>query len=510
MGRFLTLLFFVLICVFLLFIGIWYIGSIAQKTKAAANTLTLTLKAQGNYQNLDQIKADIDFYTGPNRVHSEVNTVFTYQNDVFTGTLLFPAGFHFDEKYGLFIKPHKYSGRLFCNEQLTGPHCKTPLFAFSETGTEANISSVLFFIGDIPPVDGKIDAQDLSRVMKNLGKTGQEDSTTDVNGDNITDVTDYSLVLYSLTQNIKDDVIDLTAPAISPSPQPQTPTLQKTPTPAIRPSARPTPSPTLKPTTTPKPSITPKPTKKPKPTKTPIPTKAPTPTNQPTPTITSTPAPTQIPRLGKNCTNGSQKVTKSINPAWKLNVLPPSYGYKEYRCVFANNIVLHWSDSPNFTGNSATWGALNSRNRLCGLAVDDKEVWQMSNFYDDKVTWEGCSTLDDAINIEINGTQFDLWYNTACQIVNPASNPALAVGELQKKKEEIAKQYGLTSTSSLDWENARYITIMKAQEEKVLNAVRFLQNYYDIPLDKITGHTVLTPSNSDPGKRFLECIKKKI
>lgn len=171
--------------------------------------------------------------------------------------------------------------------------------------------------------------------------------------------------------------------------------------------------------------------------------------------------------------------------------------------------MLHWSDSPNFSGNGATWNALNSKNVVCGLAIDEKEVLQMSNFYDDKVTWEGCSTLDDSINIEINGTQFDLWYNKDCKIVNPTANNALATGELQKKKEDVAKQYGV-SPSVMDWENPRYVDIMEEQEKKVLETVRYLLLYYDIPKDNVTGHFKLTSSKVDPGPRFLDCIKKKL
>ncbi|OGK73051.1 hypothetical protein A2446_02645 [Candidatus Roizmanbacteria bacterium RIFOXYC2_FULL_38_9] len=135
----------------------------------------------------------------------------------------------------------------------------------------------------------------------------------------------------------------------------------------------------------------------------------------------------------------------------------------------------------------------------------------MSNFYDDKVTWEGCSALDNAINIEINGTQFDLWYNKACQIVNPTSNNALSSGELEKKKQETATEYGI-SPNVLDWENERYVSIMEEQEERVLSAIQYLFMYYDIPKENVTGHFNVDSGTGkpDPGPRFLECIKKKL
>lgn len=473
--------FFSVLAGFALLVIVLLLMSTPLRSKAAEHTLSLRVRVQGNHKENDRMTSRIDFYNVREKKHIYPGVVFTYKDGSFLAQIPLKSDFDYADFYALYIKPDKFTGRIFCSKEKTGSNCTSPEMYFTASGSTLDLTGFMFLAGDIPPGNGKVDAADMSAVMKELGKTAT-DSPTDLNSDGITDVTDYSLALYSLSQSASDDEIKLSLP--TPTVSPTLPTQTPTATPSATPSTTATPAPT----TTPLPTATPKPTA--------------------TPSPTTPPTPTPIPRIGKNCVNGATKVNVSLHREWDLNVLPPSYGYKEYRCVNASSVVLHWSDSPNFLGNSATWGALNGRNRLCGLAIDDKAVLQMSNFYDDKVTWEGCSTLDDAINIEINGTMFDLWYNNDCKIVNPSSNPALAAGELQKAKETIAAQYKV-SPSVMDWENPRYEEIMRKQEERVLGAVRYLLMYYNIPKDKVTGHNKVA-SNPDPGERFLQCIKKKI
>jgi hypothetical protein len=470
------LTFFTVAIIFFLLLGYIAFSPLAIVSKASGTSLSLRIRTQGTHRDGHIIKARVQLYDGPQKAIEETQAILTFTHDAYESTVLLQSGFSFSNPYALYIKPDKHTGRIFCNTELAGTACVTPLFRLLERANNIDLSKYIFLAGDTPPANGKVDAADISFIMKQLGKTG-DNAPTDVNTDGITDVTDYSLALYSLAQNARDEEVKLTSP---------------TPSPSLQPTASPTPKATIPPTVLPTPTITP--------------------TVTPTPTLTPpspTPTPTSLPRYGKNCVNGAAKVTKPLNPQWQLNVLPVPYGRDQYTCVNASNIVLHWSDSPNFLGNSATWGALNGRNRMCGLAVDSKETLQMSNFYDDKVTWEGCSTLDDAINIEINGTMFDLWYSNDCKIVNPARNPALSKGELQKAKETIASQYSV-DPSVMDWENERYVSIMEAQEKRVLDTVRYLQLFYKIPPEKITGHFKLTSGKTDPGPRFLECIKKKI
>lgn len=451
-------------------------------SRASAGAVTLTVAAQGNHREGDQLPVRIAFYNGPDIKYEEASVPFTYRGNTFTASFSLPSDFRYSDQYALFVKPEKYTGRIFCNEQLSGKVCTKPQFKFLTDGNSFNLSSYLLYAGDIPPANGKVDAADISLILRELGKAGK--GTTDVNNDGITDIIDYSLAIYSLAHEAADDPVNLTAPVM--------PT--DTPSPTPTPTVAPLPSPTVIPSATPVPTVAPT---------------VPVPTATLIPTPTSPPTPTPLPHLGKNCVNGTAKVSKPLKSDWGLNVLAIPYGRDQYRCVPAQTVVLHWSDSPNFLGNSATWGALNTKNVVCGLAIDDKETLQMSNFYDDKITWEGCSNVENSINIEINGTQFDLWYDKGCNIVNPAKNNALAAGELQKAKETIAAQYHV-SPGVMDWENDRYVAIMEKQEKRVLEAVRYLLLYYDIPASQVTGHYKLTTSKPDPGPRFLDCIKKKL
>src|SRR3989339_31817 len=388
-NRTITFAFYLVFGLFILLLLIVYFVSLPLKSRASAGTITIKIQAQGNHKDNDQLGAQIDFYNGPDKVYEEPNATFTYLNNTYTTDIVLPSDFNYQDRYALFIKPEKHQGRIFCTTQVTGSICTVPQFIFFANGNSIDLSPFLSYAGDVLPANGKIDALDMSLIMKDLGKTALEAQSTDLNNDQIVDVVDYSLALYSLSHNISDDQIKLIAPPpITSSIQPITPTDTASP------------SPTLASTPTPSPSVAPSPIV--------------TPTLLPSPT--PLPTATPIPRLGKDCVNGTDKITQSINSDWELNVLPIPYRdtNSQYRCVPAEHIVLHWSGSSSFRGNGATWGTLNTRNRMCGLAIDNKEILQMSNFYDDKVTWEGCSALDNAINIEINGTQFDLWYNKAC------------------------------------------------------------------------------------------------
>lgn len=470
--------------------GLFYL--FPRSSRAASGSFVLKIATQGHHREGDRVTAAIDFYNGPGKTNSEPKTVLTYQGSSFTAAIELPSDFRYQDRYGLFVKPEKHVGRVFCNPELTGTSCTQPGFTFLNNGSVVDLSRHVFYAGDIPPMNGKVDAQDISLIMRDLGKIASGEAATDVNNDKITDIVDYSLALFSLAAQKKDDEVHLV------SPQAPSPTF------SLYPSETPVPSPTVVPTVKPtvQPTLSPTPVPP-----TPTATAIPTPTGTPAPTLTPTPTP--LPRLGKNCTNGTTKVTKSINSGWNLDVLRIPYGRSQYQCVPVEAVVLHWSDSATFLGNQATWDTLNSRNIVCGLAIDDKETRQMSNFYDDKVTWEGCSSLENSINIEINGTEFDLWYDANCHIVNPATNPALAAGELQQAKQKIASQYGI-STTVLKWEDQKYEDIMVAQEKRVLDAVRYLLAYYNISKDKVTGHFKLTTSKVDPGPRFLDCIKKKL
>lgn len=246
--------FFVVFGFFMLLLTVISLLSIPLRTKASANVLSLRIKLQGTHKTFDQIKSRVDFYNGPQKATSEAAVSFTYGDGVYTGNIALQPDFDFTKFYALNIKPEKYIGRVFCSSTITGTACNTPQMIFLTSGSTVDFSSVVFMGGDIPPGNGKVDAQDLSLIMKNLGKTATP--TTDINGDGITDVVDYSLAIYSLSHNAADDVVSLQENNPSPTPSPgimatTAPTVTGAPTPTTKPSATPVPSATPGPTSTP-------------------------------------------------------------------------------------------------------------------------------------------------------------------------------------------------------------------------------------------------------------------
>lgn len=236
-GNFVKIFFFSLLAIFSILLMIVAFASISPRSRASANTLTLKIKVQGGHNPNDQLKALVDFYDGPNKVFEQPEALFTYKDGVFSGDIVFQPGFNFTKPYALFVKPMNYVGRIFCTVELTGNNCRTPGFFFLTSGSVADLTGQTFLGGDLTPPNGKVDALDMSLIMKNLRKlTASTTQNTDLNNNGITDVVDYSLALYSLSKNAADDTINLTAP-IQPTATPST-----TPTPA--PTRTPTPTPT--------------------------------------------------------------------------------------------------------------------------------------------------------------------------------------------------------------------------------------------------------------------------
>lgn len=249
--KFVKITFFSLLAVFSVLLVVITLTLMPRRSKASANTLSLKIIIQGTYKTYDKIKARVDFYDGPDKTFEEPEVTFIYQGGVFNGDVTFQSGFNFTKPYAFFIKPVNYVGRIFCSAELSGDKCKTPAFFFLTSGSSADLTSQTFLGGDLTPPNGKVDALDMSLIMRNLGKmTADTSQNTDLNGDGITDVVDYSLGFYSISNNAEDDKIALTAP-IQPTAIPSTaPSLSPTdqPTPTASPSA--TPSPTIDPTIT--------------------------------------------------------------------------------------------------------------------------------------------------------------------------------------------------------------------------------------------------------------------
>lgn len=264
-NRLIRITFITVLLMFTLIVFAAVVVFVPLATRATSQTISFKIKVQGERKAGDKLNARIDFYTGSTKVSTEPQVTLIYQNGMFAGDLTLKNDFKYSETYALFIKPEKHLGKLFCSARVTGPSCTVPQILLPFSGTTVDLTGQMFLTGDTPPSNGKVDASDMSAIMKNLGKLASQDATTDLNSDGITDVVDYSLAFYSLSNNAKDDEITLATPAVTPT---LSPSLTPTPTPTINP-----PSPTVKPTATPTATPTPIPTATSTPTPTPTPGK---------------------------------------------------------------------------------------------------------------------------------------------------------------------------------------------------------------------------------------------
>lgn len=247
------------------------------RSRAVINSVNISLTAQGKRREGDVLKARVAFYNGPAVAYEDKSVAFVQKNGIYAMDVGFGVGFNYGQRYAVFIKPEKHIGKLFCTEVATGSACTVPQFIFLSAGSSIDLRKSIFLAGDIAPENGKVDAQDMSLIMKNLGKMGPSYSSTDLNTDGITDVVDYSMALYSLSQNAHDDAVALqTPPSASASATPS-------PTFSLYPTSTATPSPAISGSPAPSPSATPLPTEVP--TSTPTPTAVPTNTPTPTPSV---------------------------------------------------------------------------------------------------------------------------------------------------------------------------------------------------------------------------------
>lgn len=234
---------FFLLTASLFFILVLYFFS--TKIKAANSELQVKIKLQGDFQRIQNLKIPTKIQLLNNLTKLTLNREELNQlnNNLFEVKIsLF--GLSLPQIYHLFIKPQNYFGRFFASLALINGQNS---FDFSQD---------YFYYGDINS-DGKINAEDLSLILKDLGK---KYSTSH-----------YVMALYSLKKNISDEPIRFPQPTptptpfFSPTPLPtdnQTPTPSPTPLPTLTPSPTPPPSPTpsSSPSSSPTPSLTPQPT----------------------------------------------------------------------------------------------------------------------------------------------------------------------------------------------------------------------------------------------------------
>jgi len=195
-------------------------------SRAYRNTATIKIKLQGDFLPQVRITGDVTLYKSQGKVKEFKNIIFSAQPDkTFEGEIAFDGAFDYSALYALYIKPKKYFGKLFCQSQISGSACVTPQIRMDRNGTYLYLTSSPFAGGDIEPINGRVDAEDISRIVSNLGKS--TDLSTDINSDGVTNTADYSLAFYSINNNIENDSYTLEvpwAPSITLTPPIPTPT----------------------------------------------------------------------------------------------------------------------------------------------------------------------------------------------------------------------------------------------------------------------------------------------
>lgn len=255
------------------------------RPRASSTNIPVQIKIQGNYRNNATMSALIRVYDQHEKVTEiqSLDLARTGTPNIFSASIPLE---HLDAAalYTVYVKPQAGFGRAFCSTDKSGPNCSASQLRLLANQTLSLVFDTVY-LGDVPEQDGVSNARDISLIKGQLGKTGSPE--TDINKDGITDSEDFSLAMFSLSKNMKDDEVVWLSAA----------------TPTSTPSATPA-TPTTAPTTAPTPTLTgsPTPTSAPAATNTPVPTRTPTPvppSNTPTPTATPTPTPTTPPSSGQ-------------------------------------------------------------------------------------------------------------------------------------------------------------------------------------------------------------------
>lgn len=257
--------------------------------RAANNQLTIQIKLQGEYDKITgaAFKTKVDLYSQSSLVKEYLNQNLIKDHQNIFKLTIDTTGLNLNQMYAIFIKPDKYLGKLFCSPTSFSANCKIPQIVIPSGTGDIDLTQDMLFSGDISPQDGKIAADDLSKIINQIGQVSTSYLAADINSDGMVQTVDYSLALYSLSKNYVDDPIPSAWSSVIS-------TLNingLTPTPTITPGG---------------PSLTPTPTTKPTPTVTGGPTTTPTPITNPTPTTipaspTSIPSPTPTTISGGTC-----------------------------------------------------------------------------------------------------------------------------------------------------------------------------------------------------------------
>lgn len=215
--------------------------------RASANQLDIKIKLQGEYDKITSpsFKTKVVLYSGNGLIKEYTDQNLTKDNQNVFKVSLDTIGLDLNQTYAVFIKPDKYLGKIFCGPTSFSTNCKTPLIIIPAGTSTLDLTQDLFFSGDIAPQDGKIAADDISKIAKVVGKASTSYQEADINADGIVQTVDYSLALYSLSKNYVDDVIPSNWVGMTPTPT------------TVGPSPTLTVAATLTPTLTPTPTVAP-------------------------------------------------------------------------------------------------------------------------------------------------------------------------------------------------------------------------------------------------------------
>jgi hypothetical protein len=230
-----------------------YLGTLfAFRSRAEAININLKLKLQGNFQAGSRLKIRIDVYDSNSAKVAQFENIPLLYTDsgFFEGMVILEQNLDTSVPYALFIKPQNYLGQLVCNQEKFGSDCQYPEIYLDNSGKLYDLTSTLFYAGDLAPQNGKVDSADFSQIIANYGTNNE---IGDINSDGIVNGVDFALAITTLSLNKTDDAINLaaaptpTATETTPTQPPTNPTPLPTNTPAS--TTAPTVAPTIAPTT---------------------------------------------------------------------------------------------------------------------------------------------------------------------------------------------------------------------------------------------------------------------
>ena len=213
---------------------------------------------------------------------------------------------------------------------------------------------------------------------------------------------------------------------------------------------------------------------------------------------------------------GLQNIRFTGNPTflnWPYLVAEPGHPAEPVSCVKPSVFVVHWNADPLFGPAESTFDVLNGRALSCAFGADENGLLQMNKIYPGGLTQkEACVGGDPnkyTTNVEISGTEFDLFLDSNLNFVNPCNNTALG-GSRTEREQYITNTVinGGYAISGLEWCDPKYVNKLSKSAAYVLDLIKWEKEKQFPNLSKIDGHFNLTAGKRDPGERFLRYIQQ--